>query len=118
VGIPKDLDELDVASALERVGGDEDLLKDIAGIFLEECPSQLADVRDAVRAKDAEAIQSAAHSLKGSVGNFGANRAHEAALRLEMMGRNNDISASEQALTELEHAIEAVRPQLEKLASS
>ena len=118
MGIPEHLDGLDVAAALDRVGGDEDLLKEIAGIFLEEYTSQLAAARSAVREKDAGAVQHTAHSIKGSVANFGANEAYELALRLEMMGRHNDLATSEQALAELERAVETIKPQLAKLVSS
>lgn len=115
--IPEHLDGLDVSAALDRIGGDEDLLKEIASIFLEEYPSQLAEVRGAVRERDAAAIQHAAHSIKGSLANFGAEQARQAALRLEMMGRDNDLAAAEEALADLERAVEAIKPQLAKLVS-
>ena len=104
MGIPEHLDGLDVAAALDRVGGDEDLLQEIAGIFLEEYASQLAAVRSAVREKDAGALPRSAHSIKGSVDNFGANEACAAALRLEMLARNRDLAASDPALAELARA--------------
>ena len=118
MGVPEELAGLDLSAALARVGGDEELLKEIAEIFLDECPSALSDVQQAITAADAESLQKAAHSLKGSVGNFGAKDAYEAALRLEMMGRNREMGESTQALSDLESALNRLKPQLESLNSS
>ncbi len=117
MAVPEDLAGLDLAAALARVGGDEELLREIAEIFLEQCPEALSEVRAAVEAKDPTTLQEAAHSLKGSVGNFGAKDAFDAAFRLEMMGRQQDLTDSTAALAELERALGNLQPQLAKLAS-
>jgi HPt (histidine-containing phosphotransfer) domain-containing protein len=118
VGVPEDLAGLDLAAALGRVGGDEDLLREIAEIFLDECPDALSEVKQAIDATDAGALQNAAHALKGSVGNFGASEAYEAALRLEMMGRNGNLTGSTEALADLERALGRLKPQLARLTAS
>ena len=58
----------------------------------------------------------AAHSLKGSVGSFGAQGAFDAALRLEVMGRGGDFThaaeacvALEKEVARLERALAALR---------
>lgn len=107
---------LDRAVALSRVGGDVELLQEMAQLFLEEFPSQLQAVRDAVALQDPKAIERSAHSLKGSVGSFGAAAAHKAALALEMLGRKADLNPVGTALVELERALDCLRPELEKLA--
>lgn len=109
---------LDRAVALERVGGDSELLQEMAQLFLEEYPSQLDAVRAAVSARDARALERSAHSLKGSVGNFGAAAAQEAALRLEMIGRRGELQELEQAFRSLESALTMLQPEMESLAQS
>lgn len=109
---------LDRAMALSRVGGDSELLQEMAQLFLEECPSQMEAVRDAVHTRDPKAIERSAHSLKGSVGNFGAAAAHQAALELEMKGRLSDLQGVEQALRQLESAVTELQPEMEDLAQS
>ncbi len=99
---------LDKAKMLERIGGDRDLLKELAELFTAECPSMLSGIREAVRDMQADALQKAAHALKGSVGNFAAEAAVQAALKLEMMGRNRDMTQAPQALQELEREIDRV----------
>ena len=53
---------------LERVGGDEDLLREIAGLMVEECPKLLGDLQGAIAAGDTGRVKLAAHTLKGSLG--------------------------------------------------
>jgi len=73
----------DKAAALERTGGSEELLREVAGLFLEESPRLLDDLWGALAASDAEGVRRAAHALKGSVSNFEAPRATAAAAALE-----------------------------------
>src|SRR5262249_1113785 len=87
-GPPADGSEAAVgpAVALARVGDDRALLKELIGLFLAECPRWLAAIREAIRQGDAAELRRAAHSIKGTVGTFGAPAAFEAAQRLETMG--------------------------------
>src|SRR5262249_1948141 len=61
---------LDRALALSRVGGDAELLKEIAMLFLEEYPRVLDELRNAIARGDARSVERTAHGLKGSVSNF------------------------------------------------
>jgi len=97
---PKDV--FDMPKALEVVNGDRELFKEIATLFLENLPDNIAQIRGAIAKSDADALDRAAHSLKGSVGNFGAKRAFEAAHRLELMGKEARLTEAEGALSELE----------------
>jgi len=115
---PEVVSELDLQAALARVDGDQDLLKEIAELFLEECPASLEHVRAAVSAADPEAVQRAAHSLKGAVSNFGEKAAHKAALRLEYMGRAGDLTGSAEALRQLEEAIERLCAELREFIAA
>jgi len=118
VNFPNQLAVLDRAIALSRVGGDTELLQEMAQLFLEEYPSQLNVVRTAVQARDAKALERSAHSLKGSIGNFGAESAHQAAFALEMMGRQGNLDHVEDALRRLESTLSALKPEMECLAQS
>ena len=109
------LRQLDESLALSRVGGDVELLKEVIGLFLGDYPSTLEKIKSAVAASDARALEHSAHSLKGSVSTFGAGRAFEAAFTLEKLGRAGDLRGAQEGLNELEHALEALRPELELL---
>jgi len=106
---------LDLELALARVGGDKQLLREIAVLFIEECPRAFAEVRKAVAAGDAAKLENAAHALKGSVSNFGARDAVAAAFHLEQMGRANQMTEAEGMLLKLESALSAVCAELATL---
>jgi PAS domain S-box-containing protein len=104
------------SEALSNIGGDEALLAELAGIFLEEYPQIIENVRIAVGNKDVESLVYYAHALKGSVGNFVAVDTQNAARRLEQMGREGDIADAPQVLSELETALSRLTPALSDLA--
>jgi HPt (histidine-containing phosphotransfer) domain-containing protein len=106
---------LDREVALSRVGGDVELLKEIAVLFLENYEAWLGELREAAARGDAKVVESTAHGLKGSVANFGAQAAVEAALRLEALGRGRDLTEVSRSLAALESALAALRPELESL---
>jgi two-component system sensor histidine kinase/response regulator len=105
----------DKTVALSRVGGDVELLREIAVLFLDDYPKSLSDLHEAIASRDARRVERAAHGLKGSVSNFGANSAVEAALRLESLGRAQELAEVEQVFHTLELALAALRPELESL---
>ncbi len=106
---------MDREVALSRVGGDAELLKEIAGLFLEDYPKVMAELREAVARLDAKAVERTAHGLKGSVANFGAQAVVESAFSLESMGRSQQLAQAAETLQTLERALAALRPELESL---
>jgi signal transduction histidine kinase/CheY-like chemotaxis protein/HPt (histidine-containing phosphotransfer) domain-containing protein len=106
---------LDRETLLSRVDNDTELLKEIAGLFLESCPKLMADIQAAVSNRDMKGLERAAHTLKGSVSNFFAQEAVDAALQLESIARSGDTAQAEGALRELEEKIERLMPALAAL---
>jgi HPt (histidine-containing phosphotransfer) domain-containing protein len=109
------LQQLDESLALSRVGGDVELLKEVVELFLDDYPSTFEKIKGAVASRDATALEHAAHSLKGSVSTFGANRAFEAAFTLEKQGRSGDLTGAQDGVAQLEQALAALRPELVSL---
>jgi two-component system sensor histidine kinase/response regulator len=103
----------DPDAALKRVDGDRELLKEIAHLFFEDTPRLLTEVRNAIQRGDSKALERSAHTLKGSVGNFGARTAFEAAFSLEQMGRNGDFARASEVFTQLERQVTLLIPALE-----
>ena len=107
---------LNRALALERVGGDEQLLREIAVLFLEDYPSLITQIEKAVAESDAHNLERAAHSLKGSVANFGSDAAYQAAFDLEQMGRSKDLQNMHEAHARLVTVMSHVCPELKALS--
>ena len=106
---------LDRATALARVGGDLDLLKEIAALFLDEYPRELDDIRKALATGDAQLLERTAHGLKGSVANFGAAAAVDAAFQLEQLGRAGKLDQAPPALDALERALALLDTELSSI---
>jgi PAS domain S-box-containing protein len=108
---------MDRTMALARVDGDENLLSDLARLFCEESPRMMAAVKEAAGARDAERLQRAAHSLKGAVATLAAQKAFEAALRLERLGRAGDMAEVDKAYALLELQVDRLRAVLETITA-
>ena len=87
----------DRQALLDRVAGDEQLMAEVIRMFLEDCPTRMAAIRQAVEEKSPASIRSAAHALKGAAGNLGANGLFEAAGILERVGAESRIDAADAA---------------------
>ncbi len=107
---------LDRDALLANLGGDRDLLAEIAGLFLKSYPNLVLEMRGAVTRNDATALASAAHALKGSVALFGVSSATDAAQRLETSARSGNLSAAPSDLATLEAEINRLVPNLDALA--
>ena len=59
--------------------------------------------------KVSKALEHNAHTLKGSVGIFSADTVYNLALKLEIMGRNNDMSGAREEYIVLEKEIEQLK---------
>ncbi len=108
---------VNLPAALERVGGDRRLLREIADICLASLPGWLAEVRSALAARDGAGLRRAAHSVKGAVASLGGEEAAAAAARLEERGRAGlfddagpDLVGLEQALARLGPALRQSEP--------
>jgi two-component system sensor histidine kinase/response regulator len=106
---------IDWSRGLAAVDGDSALLRDLLRIFANEAPATLQKLRSAVELKDAPAIERAAHTLKGSVGNFGADAAVQASLSLEVMARQGDLEHAGAAFRSVEQEIHRVLAAIETL---
>ncbi len=87
---------------LGRFQGDAKLARKLARLFLADSGSMMERIRGALAQGDAEALRIAAHTLKGSVGNFSTTGAYEAALEIEKLARRVDLPSAARACQELE----------------
>jgi PAS domain S-box-containing protein len=107
---------VDREALMSRLDGDGRLLAEIVELFLHSSPQLLRDVKKALAARDRKALQRAAHTLKGAVGNFGARTVWAAALKLEKIGQSGNLSQGRQALSVLEKELGRLRKELVRMA--
>jgi signal transduction histidine kinase/CheY-like chemotaxis protein len=79
---------------LQRVGGDEKLLRQMIRTFLRETPKRLEIMGKALKRKDGVDLSSYAHALKGSLGIFEAVDAAQHAQTLQDLGRDGQFEES------------------------
>ena len=108
---------IDVEAASRRVGGTE-MLIELAEILLEECPMLMRNIRDAITERDADVLQRASHTLKGSSRVFEAEQVAAAAQRLEDMGRNRELDDTQPALEALNHEVQRMMSALTALLNA
>jgi PAS domain S-box-containing protein len=96
---------VNVAEITARIGGDEELLADISRLFVTHSPEMVQAVRTAAAAGDGAALASAAHALKGSIGNFTQGRPFEVARALEKAAEAGDLAGARAAIPDLEQQV-------------
>jgi len=96
---------VDAAEITARIGGDSVLLADISRLFITHSPDMLQTLRTAAAADDGPAMASAAHALKGSIGNFTQGRPFDVARALEKAAEAGDMSAARIAIADLEREV-------------
>ncbi|WP_437193857.1 Hpt domain-containing protein [Planctomicrobium sp. SH527] len=97
-----------IEQALDRVGNDLDLLKDIANFYLEDAITLLDGIDDALATGDSETIALNAHTLKGLSANFDAHSAVNAASEIEKLGRGLDFNGIQPKLDRLKIEVDRV----------
>ncbi len=91
---------------LERVDGNQALLEEIVDLFLHDVPRLMGSIKNALEKGDTDALYNAAHSLKGSAGNFGAEKVTLTAERLEVRAKEQDLRTAAQVFITLEAEVD------------
>jgi HPt (histidine-containing phosphotransfer) domain-containing protein len=105
---------------LRALNPDDDnaFLKEIIGIFLEDTPQRIAELKQSLSAFDQPKFTRAAHSIKGSASNLGATKVRAYAEQIEHQSRNCGLNGLEQLLGSLEKEFALAKAELEKIASA
>ncbi|MDX2171081.1 MAG: response regulator [Deltaproteobacteria bacterium] len=85
-------DVVDPDFCLQLMDGDLELLQRLVRRFLDALPQRRTDIGAAIERGDGPVLSQCAHSLKGSLANFGAARAVRRAARLESIGHDGNLA--------------------------
>ena len=114
-GAPAEIkDPIDRAAieSLRELGGSE-MLSELAEMFFDDAQSGIDAIRGAVERGDAQTVERAAHTLKGSSGNMGAKRMAALCGELQDASASGDLTHAPELLEGLEAEFGRVRPALE-----
>lgn len=102
----------DYDDALDMLDGEEDLLQQVAEVFLEDCPHTMSEIGAALERRDLESVAMSAHRLRGALGTLAAHPAHAATGRLERAALDGDPAAIGQAWADLRSDVDRLLPAL------
>jgi two-component system sensor histidine kinase/response regulator len=108
----------DLAAALERTAGDEELLRELAEVFCTAAPEMMTEIHHALERNDARKVGDATHAFKGAVGSFGASTAFDTAFKLETAARQGDLPGCVLLYGQLQEEMRRLLPALTQLAAS
>lgn len=96
-------------------GGGLGLIREIMTVYLDSSLALLRQVEQGLIAGDADALRRAAHSLKSSSANVGAEKLSKLFLELEVMGRDGQLTAAMPVLDETRQAFAEATAEMRQL---
>ncbi len=88
----------DRSELLRRLGGDNDLLNELLGMYRDSLPEHGEALAEAIERRDAASFASNAHKLKGVSANLGIDPLRALAARMEQAGNSGDIGEATRLL--------------------
>ena len=107
-----------IAGLLELNPGDGGaFLREIVGIYIEDTPRRIEDMRKSLAAGDVPAFTRAVHTIKGSSANVGAQVLRGVAERLERTARTDGLGAVAPLIAECEAQFALAAAELRRLSA-
>jgi HPt (histidine-containing phosphotransfer) domain-containing protein len=97
---------------LARLGGDEELLRDIVRVYFEDSPGLIRQIELALDKSDGSAVGRAAHNLKGLLCNFSPEPATAAVQSLEQAARMNELETAADRFAQVQQELNRLDHQL------
>jgi two-component system sensor histidine kinase/response regulator len=108
----------DRAAFLERLMGDEELLREVTEMFLADLPVQLEGLAAAMGSGDCRLVGQLAHGIKGAAANVGGEALRESASELEKAGKAGDLAALKTLLPEARERFARLKDAMETASRS
>jgi len=106
---------LSLHQALWVTGGKVPMFRRIATVLLQHMPNRVEELKLAVEQKNLEEITRIAHSITGASASVGGERLRQAALRMEMQGRQGSQEGLPGMLQSITHEFEQLKTALENI---
>ncbi len=105
----------DRRDALVRCAGDEGILDEIVGVFLDDAPGLIALLSEAAANRDGETLHRVAHSLRSASGSVGAVAVNDIAARIDVCSTNGDLEQTVLLISEIQAAFEQFKACIREL---
>ncbi len=117
VAAPPPRESLINRQALENIralsaGNGEALLEKVLHAYLDDTPTHLRTIKSAIDSGSTVQMRKAAHSLKSSSANVGADALAQRCKEMEQLGRNDTTAGAAALLDDMERSFQAVRQAL------
>lgn len=109
---------VDMNRIRDAADGDEEFLRQLIEVFLEDAGIKLNEISAAIAAGDPRGLGRTAHQLKGSSANVGADGLRDFAKKLESLGRSESLAGAAEIYAALEYEFRRVRAHLLPILSS
>jgi histidine phosphotransfer protein HptB len=96
-------------------GDNDEFLREIAGIFLEDTPLRIRELEQSLAAGDPAKFTRAAHSIKGSSANLGAMALRAVAEKLEHQSRSKGLVEVDELVAQVRDEFARAQAVLTKL---
>jgi HPt (histidine-containing phosphotransfer) domain-containing protein len=100
------IEAIDAREFLARLGGNSELLCEVIDMYLNEYPTRLTTLREALVRQDWPAIQQTAHTMKGTAASIAAEPAYQIATSVERAANAADADSVAAALSALEQELQ------------
>jgi HPt (histidine-containing phosphotransfer) domain-containing protein len=98
-------------------GDNGKFLREIVAIYIEDTPKRISDMKTSMAAGDVQAFTRAAHTIKGSSANVGAQVLKGIAERLEINSRKDGLGAVSGMIADCEAEFERVKVELRRISN-
>lgn len=105
----------DYEKALERLNGDEELLKEVLRMFLDSVGEGITNLKIGITQGDIEQVKLNAHTLKGAASNVIAEGVRKAAEEIEQLAIDNQLDQAGEKIDNLENELEIFAKVVSKL---
>jgi HPt (histidine-containing phosphotransfer) domain-containing protein len=87
---------IDYAGAMDRLDNDDELYRELALLYLDDTPKQIAILLDVLDSGDSNVVERQAHSIKSASANVGLERLRLVAAEIESAGRNEELARAKE----------------------
>jgi HPt (histidine-containing phosphotransfer) domain-containing protein len=114
VPLPSEPEVFDRVACLDRLGGNEELLRRIITVFLGDSQEQVNKLAEALALADSAQVSRLAHKISGASGSISATALHELTSKLETAAREGSIERMAELGATLSQIVAALKCALER----